>query len=44
MATYTRWNDVRAAHVERAGGEDAVAVAREELLAESGFGGVGDDE
>lgn len=34
MTSYTRWNDVRAAHVERAGGEDAVAAGKEELLAE----------
>lgn len=33
MTSYTRWQDVRAAHVERAGGEDAVAAGKEELLA-----------
>ncbi|GAA1199645.1 helix-turn-helix domain-containing protein [Prauserella alba] len=33
MAGYTNWRDVRAAHVERAGGEDAVAAGKEELLA-----------
>lgn len=33
MTSYTRWQDVRAAHVERAGGEDAVAVGKDELLA-----------
>jgi DNA-binding XRE family transcriptional regulator len=33
MTSYTRWQDVRAAHVERAGGEDAVAAGKDELLA-----------
>lgn len=33
MSSYTRWKDVRAAHVERAGGEQAVATCKEELLA-----------
>ncbi|MEQ0560255.1 helix-turn-helix transcriptional regulator [Amycolatopsis sp. NEAU-NG30] len=33
MTGYTRWQDVRAAHVERAGGEAAVAAGKEELLA-----------
>jgi DNA-binding XRE family transcriptional regulator len=31
--SYTRWQDVRASHVQRAGGEDVVAAGREELLA-----------
>ncbi|MBP2330243.1 DNA-binding XRE family transcriptional regulator [Kibdelosporangium banguiense] len=34
MSGYTRWNDIRATHVERAGGEEAVAVGKQELLAE----------
>jgi DNA-binding XRE family transcriptional regulator len=34
MSGYARWNDIRAAHVERAGGEEAVAVGKQELLAE----------
>ena len=33
MTSYTRWKDVRASHVERAGGEEAVQVGKEELLA-----------
>lgn len=33
MTSYTRWNDVRAAHVERASGDDAVAAGKDELLA-----------
>lgn len=33
MTSYTRWTDVRAAHVERAGGEDAVRAGKEKLLA-----------
>jgi DNA-binding XRE family transcriptional regulator len=33
MTSYTRWTDVRAAHVERAGGEDAVRAGKDELLA-----------
>lgn len=33
MTSYTRWTDVRSAHVERAGGEDAVRAGKEELLA-----------
>ncbi len=31
---YTRWSDVRAEHVARAGGESAVAAGKEELLNE----------
>ena len=34
MTGYVRWNDIRAEHVERAGGEEAVASGKEELLAE----------
>ncbi len=34
MSSYTRWNDIRAAHVARAGGEEAVAAGKQELLAE----------
>lgn len=33
MTSYTRWQDARAAHVERAGGEDVVAAGKDELLA-----------
>ena len=35
MSSYVRWKDVRATHVERAGGESAVAAGKEELLAEA---------
>ncbi|GAA0946352.1 hypothetical protein GCM10009550_20930 [Actinocorallia libanotica] len=31
MSGYSRWNDIRAGHVERAGGEAAVAEGRREL-------------
>jgi DNA-binding XRE family transcriptional regulator len=34
MSGYVRWKDVRADVVARAGGEDAVAAAEQELLAE----------
>ncbi|MFB8006495.1 helix-turn-helix domain-containing protein [Nocardia sp. NPDC056000] len=34
MSGYSRWQDIRAEFVERAGGEEAVATGREELLAE----------
>ncbi len=34
MTGYARWKDVRAAHVERAGGEAAVEAGKRELLAE----------
>ncbi|MEU7155490.1 helix-turn-helix domain-containing protein [Streptomyces chrestomyceticus] len=34
MSGYTRWQDIRAGHVARAGGEDAVRAGKEELLAE----------
>ena len=34
MSGYTRWNDIRAAHVARAGGEEAVAAGKHQLLTE----------
>ncbi|GAA2946168.1 MULTISPECIES: helix-turn-helix transcriptional regulator [Streptomycetaceae] len=34
MSGYTRWHDIRAEHVARAGGEEAVRAGKEELLAE----------
>ena len=33
MSSYTPWRDIRAAHVERAGGEQAVEDGKQELLA-----------
>jgi DNA-binding XRE family transcriptional regulator len=33
MTIYVRWRDVRAAHVERAGGQEAVEAGKQELLA-----------
>ena len=33
MTGYARWKDVRATHVERAGGEAAVEAGKQELLA-----------
>ncbi|HEV3356024.1 MAG TPA: hypothetical protein VG247_04470 [Pseudonocardiaceae bacterium] len=33
MTSYQRWKDIRAAHVERAGGEEAVEIGKQELLA-----------
>jgi len=33
MTGYTRWTDVRAGYVERAGGEEAVQAGKQELLA-----------
>ena len=33
MSGYTRWSDIRAAHVERAGGEQAVEEGKLQLLA-----------
>jgi DNA-binding XRE family transcriptional regulator len=33
MGSYTRWKDIRATHVDRAGGEEAVAAGKQELLA-----------
>ena len=34
MNSHVRWTDIRVEHVERAGGEEAVAAGRQELLAE----------
>ncbi|ATL69473.1 helix-turn-helix domain-containing protein [Nocardia terpenica] len=34
MTGYSRWKDIRTEFVERAGGEEAVAAGKEELLAE----------
>ncbi|WP_435233079.1 helix-turn-helix domain-containing protein [Micromonospora aurantiaca (nom. illeg.)] len=34
MSDYSRWQDIRADHVARAGGEDAVDAGKQELLAE----------
>jgi len=34
MTGHTRWSDIRAGHVARAGGEDAVAAGKQELLNE----------
>lgn len=34
MSGYTRWQDIRAEHVARAGGEEAVRAGKEGLLAE----------
>jgi DNA-binding XRE family transcriptional regulator len=34
MNSYVRWNDIRADHVDRAGGEEAVAAGKQELVAE----------
>ncbi|GGL12040.1 helix-turn-helix domain-containing protein [Planomonospora parontospora] len=34
MTGYVRWSDVRAEHVERAGGEEAVEAGKQELLAQ----------
>ncbi|WP_306209725.1 helix-turn-helix domain-containing protein [Actinoplanes sp. RD1] len=33
MSGYTRWSDIRAEHVERAGGEEVVEAGKRELLA-----------
>ncbi|GID29334.1 helix-turn-helix domain-containing protein [Paractinoplanes brasiliensis] len=33
MSGYTRWSDIRAEHIERAGGEEAVEAGKQELLA-----------
>lgn len=33
MSGYVRWKDIRAEHVERAGGEEAVEAGKRELLA-----------
>ncbi|MEU5723102.1 helix-turn-helix transcriptional regulator [Micromonospora sp. NPDC047738] len=34
MSDYSRWQDIRAEHVTRAGGEEAVEAGKQELLAE----------
>lgn len=34
MSSYSRWTDIRAEHVERAGGEEVVKAGKEELLNE----------
>ncbi|MDT5029080.1 MAG: hypothetical protein QOE61_5506 [Micromonosporaceae bacterium] len=34
MTSYVRWTDIRADHVARAGGEEAVEAGKQELLAE----------
>lgn len=34
MSSYARWEDVRAEHVRRAGGEESVAVGKAEMLAQ----------
>jgi len=33
MSGYARWSDIRTAHVERAGGEEAVEEGKQQLLA-----------
>jgi DNA-binding XRE family transcriptional regulator len=33
MTSYSRWQDIRAEYVERAGGEDVVAAGKQQLLA-----------
>ncbi|MEV1239132.1 helix-turn-helix domain-containing protein [Nonomuraea sp. NPDC050022] len=33
MTGYVRWKDIRAEHVERAGGEETVEAGKQELLA-----------
>ncbi|MET7803734.1 helix-turn-helix domain-containing protein [Micromonospora chersina] len=34
MSGYSRWQDIRAEHVARAGGEEVVEAGKQELLAE----------
>ncbi len=34
MSSHVKWSDIRAEHVARAGGEDAVAEGRQELMAQ----------
>ncbi|WP_018349332.1 helix-turn-helix domain-containing protein [Longispora albida] len=34
MTSYSRWKDIRAEHVERAGGAEAVEAGKQEMLAE----------
>ncbi|MEV4014375.1 hypothetical protein AB0J35_28120 [Nonomuraea angiospora] len=33
MTGYVRWKDIRAEHIQRAGGEEAVEAGKQELLA-----------
>ncbi|MFF8456463.1 DNA-binding protein [Streptomyces albidoflavus] len=35
MTSYTRWQDIRAGHIARAGGEEAVRAGKDELRAEA---------
>jgi DNA-binding XRE family transcriptional regulator len=35
MTSYVRWSDIRAEHVTRAGGEEAVETGKQELFAEA---------
>lgn len=35
MSSHVAWRDIRADHVERAGGEDAVAAGKRQMLAET---------
>ncbi len=35
MTSYVRWTDIRAEHVARAGGEEAVEAGKQELFAEA---------
>jgi DNA-binding XRE family transcriptional regulator len=34
VSSHAKWSEIRAAHVERAGGEAAVAAGRQELMAQ----------
>ncbi|GAA3603407.1 hypothetical protein GCM10022419_104840 [Nonomuraea rosea] len=34
MTSYVRWKDIRTEYVRRAGGEEAVAAGKQELLAQ----------
>jgi DNA-binding XRE family transcriptional regulator len=34
VSSYVRWKDIRAEHVQRAGGEEAVEAGKQELLAQ----------
>ena len=35
MTSYVRWSDIRAEHVARAGGEEAVETGKQELFTEA---------
>ncbi|MDI3346747.1 DNA-binding protein [Streptomyces sp. AJ-1] len=35
MTSYTRWQDIRAGHVARVGGEEAVRAGKDELRADA---------